>query len=103
MQQDGPVHQVQAEEHQHRQQQLDVQQGLAVAGGHTERSRGGGVRIQAGSPVCANRMDGADQQLHSDHEDPVAGHGNTPVHMVVVHNKQLESGGGQEDVKMVLQ
>lgn len=46
-------------------------------------------------PVCANWMDDTDYQLQSDHKNPLAGHGNPPVHLVVVNDEQLKDGGGQ--------
>jgi len=51
--------------------------------------------MEAHLPVCAHRMDDTDQQLQSDHKNPVAAHGNTPVHLFVVNDKQLKDGGGQ--------
>lgn len=55
-------------------------------------------------------MDGADQQLQGDHKDPVAGHGNPPVHLVMVvndkepdvfimesYNEDQETPSGQAD------
>lgn len=45
--------------------------------------------------VCANGMDDTDYQLQSDHKNPLAGHGNAPIHLVVVNDEQLEDRGGQ--------
>ena len=59
VQQDGSVHQVQTQEHQHWQQQLHVQQGPVVVAGMTERSWGRGVEVEAHLPVCAYGVDGA--------------------------------------------
>lgn len=47
VQQDGSVHQVQAEEHQHRQQQLQVHEGFASVVGDAERRRRRGVEVLA--------------------------------------------------------
>lgn len=60
VQQDGPVHQVQAEEHQHWQQQLYVHQGLAMVDGDTGWFWGGRVDVDAHLPVRANGMDDTD-------------------------------------------
>lgn len=95
VQQDGSVHQVQTEEHQHRQQQVHVQQGLAVVAGNTEWVWGRGVKMESHFPIGANRMYGTDQELQSDHKNSVAGHGNTPVHLAVVDDKQLKDEAGQ--------
>ncbi len=49
-----------------------------------------GVDLDSHLPVCAHRMDDTDQQLQSDHKNPMAGHGDTPVHLVVVNDEQLK-------------
>lgn len=93
VQQDGPVHQVQAEEHQHGQEELQVHVGVASAVRNAGRRRGGvgggGVGRVSGVQVRANGVDDADQQLQRDYQNPLAGHGNAPVHLVVVDDEQL--------------
>lgn len=44
--------------------------------------------MDAHLPVCANRMDDTDRQLQNDHKNPLAGHGNAPVYLVVVNDEQ---------------
>lgn len=46
-------------------------------------------------PVCANGVDGTDYQLQSDHKNPLAGHCNSPIDLVVVNDEQLKDGRGQ--------
>lgn len=94
VQQDGPVHQVQAEEHQHGQEELHVHVGVAPAGRNAGRRRpggvgGGGVGRVSGVQVRANGVDDAHQQLQRDDQNPLAGHGDAPVHLVVVDDEQL--------------
>lgn len=64
VQQDGPVHQVQAEEHQHGQEELHVHVAVASAVRNAGRRRGGvgggGVGWVSGVQVRANRVDDAD-------------------------------------------
>lgn len=50
--------------------------------------------MEAHLPVCANGMDDTDYQLQSDHENPLPGHGNAPIHLVVVNDEQLKDGRG---------
>lgn len=51
--------------------------------------------MEAHLPVCANRVDDTDYQLQGDHKNPLTGHGNTPVHLVVINNEEL--GDTEED------
>lgn len=90
VQQDGSVHQVKAEEHQHGQQQLQVHEGFASVVGNTERRGGRGVDVLAHLPVRSDGVDDTDYELQGDHQDPLAGHGDTPVHLVVVNDEQLK-------------
>lgn len=90
VQQDGSVHQVKAEEHQHAQQQLQVHEGFASVVGNTERCGGRRVDVPAHLPVSSDGVDDTDYELQGDHQDPLAGHGDTPVHLVVVNDEQLK-------------
>lgn len=40
--------------------------------------------------VDGHGMDGTDHELQGDAKHPVAGHGNAPVHLVVVNDEKLE-------------
>lgn len=90
VQQDGSVHQVEAEEHQHAHQELQVHEGFTSGVGNTECRRGRGVDVLAHLPVCPDRVDDTDYELQGDHQDPLTGHGDTPVHLVVVNHEQLK-------------
>lgn len=90
VQQDGSVHQVKAEEHQHGQQQLQVHEGFASVVGSTEGRWERRVDVLAHLPVCPDRVDDTDYELQGDHQDPLAGHGDTPVNLVVVNDEQLK-------------
>lgn len=90
VQQDGSVHQVKAEEHQHGQQQLQVHEGFGSVAGNTEGRWGGRVDVLAHLQVCPHGVDDTDYELQGDHQDPLAGHGDTPVHLVVVNDEQLK-------------
>lgn len=97
MEQDGSVHQVQAQEHQHGQEKLHVHEDLVSMPGNAGWRRrgggGGGVGVgEANVPVCANGMDDTDNQLQRDHKNPLGGHGDAPVHLVVVDDEQLRAG-----------
>lgn len=96
VQQDGSVNQVEAQEHEHGQQQLHVQQGLIVVTGNTERSGGGGVGVEVHLPVRANWMDDTNQQLQGDHKNPVTCYSYSPVHLLVINDEQLEGGTDRE-------
>lgn len=85
------MHQVKAEEHQHGEQQLQVHEGFASVVGRTEGRWGRRVDVLAHLPVCPDRVDDTDYELQGDDQDPLAGHGNTPVHLVVVNDEQLEN------------
>lgn len=97
MQQDGSVHQVKAEEHQHGQQQLQVHEGFASGVGDTEGCWGRRVGVLAHLPVSPDGVDDTDHELQGDHQDPLAGHGDTPVHLVVVNDEQLKKKMIQEE------
>lgn len=96
VQQDGPAHQVQAEEHEHGQDQLHVHQYAALVAGKTQRHQRRGVGVTAHLPVCANRLDDTDRQLQSDQKNPPPGQGNAPVHLVIVDDEKLKNRGEQE-------
>ena len=53
--------------------------------------------MEARLPVRANGMDDADYQLQRDHQNPLAGDGYAPVHLVVVNDKQLKDGGQRNE------
>lgn len=95
VQQDGSVHQVQAQEHQHGQEKLHVHEGLASVPGNAGWRRRGGGEVGVGEadvPVRSNGMDDTDDQLQRDHKNPLGGHGDAPVHLVVVDDEQLRVG-----------
>lgn len=87
VQQDGSVHQVKAKEHQHGQQQLQVHESFASVVGNTEGHWGRWVDVPAHLPVRSDGVDDTDYELQGDHQDPLAGHGDTPVHLVVLNDE----------------
>ena len=91
MQQRHAANQVEAQEHGHGEQ--DVQVGV--------RLRGRVAEDQAGRPgedvAAGDGVHGAHHQLQGHEEDPLAGHGDAPVIRPVVHHEELdpERGGAR--------
>ncbi len=90
------MHEIQSQEHEGRQQQLHIQHDFFVTGGQAEG--GGGILLRhppesvlhIGPQVDSHGMDCADNELQGDAKHPVTGHGNAPVHLVVVNDEKLE-------------
>ncbi len=90
------MHKIQSQEHEGRQQKLHIQHDVFVTGGQAEG--GGGILLRLlpesvlhiGPQVDSHRVDSADNELQGDAKHPVTGHGNAPVHLVVVNDEKLE-------------
>lgn len=90
------MHEIQSQEHEGRQQQLHVEHDFFVTGGQAEGGRGIFLWFPPKSAphiwpqVDGHRMDSTDNELQGDAKHSVTGHGNPPVHLVVVNDEKLE-------------
>lgn len=84
VEQHHPADQVEAQEHRHGEEDVHV-------------SVGSGRRVAAGQAsgpaedaLTRDRMDGTDEELQKDKENPLKGHSYPPVVCTVVHHKELQ-------------
>lgn len=84
VEQHHPANQVEAQEHRHRKDDVHV----SVDG--RRRVAAGETGGPAEDVLAWDRMDGADEELQDDKENPLKGHSYPPVVCTVVHHEQLQ-------------
>lgn len=84
VEQHHPADQVEAQEHRHGEEDVNVGVGSGprVAAGQTSGP--------AEDALARDRVDGADEELQEDKENPLKGHSYPPVVCSVVHHEELE-------------